>query len=170
MIDLPLRIYISCSWKGDLDNERQTAEKLIKVDLLMSPVYPRLASPDDITSDYCRRLADCDIAIVLLGSKYSENVEKEFRFALTNDIPTLVFQKECEREEKLQEKIENLYRNVTVKSFMNIDQLEKEIKEAIIDCLGTIFRDKREIERAIKPLLRYAIRYRPKPSEHEYRI
>ena len=35
MIVSPLRVYISSSWSGDLEDERTAAEDLIKSDLLL---------------------------------------------------------------------------------------------------------------------------------------
>jgi len=80
----------------------------------------------DIVSDYLMRLSDCDIVIVLLGSIYSEHVEKEFIYALNvYEIPTLVFQKECEREKRLQDKIESVYRYTSITLFKNKSELKK---------------------------------------------
>ena len=90
---------------------------MVRKDLLMHPVYGR-SSELDIVSDYLMRLSDCDIVIVLLGSIYSEHVEKEFIYALNvYEIPTLVFQKECEREKRLQDKIESVYRYTSITLF-----------------------------------------------------
>jgi len=170
VITFPLRIYISSSWKGDLDDEKGATESLIEKELLMSPVYPSVASPLDITSDYYDRLRVCDIVIVLLGSKYSENVEKEFGFALNNNIPTLGFKKECEHEEALQKKIETLYHIVSLRAFRTVEELKKEVKTSIIDLLGKTFQSNRKIVDAITPLIGSEIKtYHPKPSEREYK-
>jgi len=134
-IDFPLRIYISCSWKGDLDDERAVVEDLVRKDLLMHPVYGR-SSELDIVSDYLMRLSDCDIAIVLLGSKYSKHVEKEFIYALNvYEIPTLVFKKNCEREKRLQDKIDSIYHYTSITPFKNKSELKKVVKKELSSLL-----------------------------------
>ena len=170
MIDFPLRVYISSSWNGDLKAEIEAVKNLIEKELLMHPVYPSLASPLDITSDYFTRLKDCDIIVVLLGSKYSDHVENEFKFALDKEIPAIVFQKECECEEELQKKIETLYRLVTIKPFKTTADLKNDVKASIIDLLGKALRARRKIEKAIKPLIGSEIRtIWPKPTDSEYK-
>lgn len=169
MIDFQLRVYISSSWKGDLDDERETVESMVREDLLMHPVYSR-GSDLDITTDYFARLNVCDLVVVLLGSIYSVHVENEFSFALNNEIPTLVFAKDCEREKELGDKIESLYRLLPVIPFKDVFALKKEVKERIIELLGRKFQEHRKIEKAIKPLIGDAIRItHPKPPESEYK-
>lgn len=169
MINFPINVYISCSWKGDLDAEKGAVEELVK-DLLMKPVYPQVSSPLDVISNYFSRLKYCDIAVFLLGSQYSVDVENEFRFALHNDIPALVFRKKCESEKKLQDTIEDLYHFVTITPFKTIAELKKKIKASIIDILGTEFRAHSEVEKVIKKLISDGfIKYRPKPTESEYK-
>jgi hypothetical protein len=169
MIDFPLRFYLSSSWKGDLEAEKEIAEEIVK-ELFMQPVFSSVASPEDITSDYFKRLINCDIIIVILGSLYSKHVENEFKCALINEIPVLVFKKECEREEQLQNKIESTYNLVTLKPFRTETELREVIKTSIVDLLATTFRAQRNIEKAIKPLVGNEIRlYYPKPTESEYK-
>lgn len=59
----------------------------------MQPVFPSVASPEDITSDYFKRLTNCDVVITILGTLYSKHVENEFLCALNNEIPVLVLKK-----------------------------------------------------------------------------
>lgn len=169
MIDFPLRVYISSSWKGDLNAERESIERLIKEELLMHPVYSR-GSDLEITSDYFVRLNVCDITVVLLGSKYSWHVENEFRYALDQEISTLVFAKECEREKELEDKIKSLYRVIPTTPFKDVTELRKVVKERIIELLGRKFQEHRKIEKAIKSLIGEAINITPpKSPEGEYK-
>ena len=169
MIDFQLRVYISSSWKGDLDDERETVESMVREDLLMHPVYSR-GSDLEITTDYFARLNLCDLAVVLLGSIYSFHVENEFRFALNNEIPTLVFAKDCEREKELENRIKSLYRLLPVIPFKDVSALKRKVKERIIELLGRKFQEHRKIEKAIKPLIGDAIHIiHPKPLESGYK-
>jgi len=168
-IDFILRAFISCSWKGDLDEERQAVERLIKKDLLMRPVYGR-SSDYDVIGDYLRRLEDCDICIVILGSKYSSHVEEEFRFAINNEIPTFVFVKECERDEKLQSKIKDLYHCTSSATFSDVSELKRKVKARIIEFLGRTLQDYRDFVRRIKPIAEKLTRFPPpKLPEIEYK-
>lgn len=171
-IDFILSVYVSCSWKkGDLDEERQAVENLIKKDLLMHPVYGR-SSEYNVIRDYLRRLEICDICIVILGSRYSPHVEREFRFAVLNEIPTFVFVKECNRDGVLQSKIENLYRSTSSTSFRDVTELRRKVKARIIEFLGRTLQDYREIIRMIKPIAeKYEkhIRTLPKLTDREYK-
>jgi len=169
-IDFPLRIYISCSWKGDLDDERAVVEDLVRKDLLMHPVYGR-SSELDIVSDYLMRLSDCDIAIVLLGSKYSKHVEKEFIYALNvYEIPTLVFKKNCEREKRLQDKIDSIYHYTSITPFKNKSEFKKVVKERIIELVGRRYKMQLQIEKTIKQMIgsQIMVNY-PKVPETEYK-
>lgn len=169
MIDFQLKVYLSCSWKKDLDNEKEAVEKLLEEDLLMRPVYGR-GSESDVITDYTSRLDICDITIVLLGSEYSEHVEREFKHSLKNKIPTLVFGKECDRDKKLQKKIESLYRCVSITPFKEVSKLKKKMKEKVIELLSKHFQYHRNIERAIYPIIGREIRcYYPTPPESEYK-
>lgn len=59
---------------------------------------------------------------------------------------------------------------MTLKPFKTKNELKKAIKASIIDLLGTTFRSRRNIEKAIKPLIGSDIRlYYPKPPESEYK-
>jgi len=161
-IDFILRVYVSCSWKkGDLDEERQAVENLIKRDLLMHPVYGR-SSEYGVIRDYLRRLEICDICIVILGPRYSPHVENEFKFALNNKIPTFVFVKDCKRDEKLQSAIENVYRSTSSASFKDVTELKRKVKVRIIEFLGRTLQDYREIVQTIKPV---AEKYEKNTSE-----
>lgn len=169
MIDFELKVYLSCSWKKDLDTEKEAVEKLFKDDLLMHPVYGQ-GSESDVTMDYFSRLNLCDITVVLLGSKYSKHVENEFRYSLNNKIPTLVFAKECERDKELQEKIKSLYLLLSITYFKEVSELKEKVKEKVIELLSKHFQYHRNIEKAIYPLIGCEIRYYyPKPSESEYK-
>lgn len=169
MIDFQIRVYISSSWKGDLDTEREAVETLIKEDLLMHPVYSR-GSDLGIIQDYYTRLNVCDLLVVLIGSKFSSHVENEFKFALNNDIPTLVFAKKCNREKKLEDKINSLYRLLPITPFNDVSDLRKVMKERIIELLGRKLQEHRKIEKAIKSLIGDAIHItHPKPPEVEYK-
>lgn len=152
-----------------MDTEKEAVEKLLKDDLLMHPVYGR-GSELDIISDYSSRLNICDITIVLLGSEYSEHVEREFKYSLKNKIPTLVFAKECDRDKELQEKIEKLYSTISITHFKEVSELKKKVKEKVIELLSKHFQYHRDIERAIHPLIGREIRrYYSTPSESEYK-
>lgn len=169
MIDFQLKVFISCSWSGDLDAEKEAVETLIREDLLMHPVYGR-GSELDVTSDYFNRLNVCDITVLLLGSKYNVHVENEFKHSLNNKIPTFVFAKECEREEKLQDKITLLYRVVSITPFKDVPELRRKVKERVIELLGKKLQAHRDIEKAINLLIGSAININyPKPSESEYK-
>lgn len=138
-MSLPLRVYISYSWKGDLNEERDMVKELVERDLLMYPVVPSGASPTDVTINYLNLVRDSDILVVLLGALYSSHVENEFKFALENDILTLVFIKDCEHEEELKRKIELLYYRVTCKPFKTLDDLKKWLRKRLSKSLQEDF-------------------------------
>jgi nucleoside 2-deoxyribosyltransferase len=154
MIVSSIRVYISTSWKGDLEDERKAVEDLIKSDLLMFPIYPRHASSRDVSSDYFKIMNSCDLVIVILGSCYSEHVNNEINYAFSNNIPVLCFTKDCEREEKLDEEISKLKdKRIITTPFKVVGDLEKEVKEAIINLLSEKFKDYIEIEKSILRLI-----------------
>ena len=171
MIISPVRVYISASWKGDLDDELRSVEDLIKSDLLMTPIYPAGASIRDVSSDYFKKLNDCNLVVVILGSCYSEHVNNEINYALSNNIPVLCFTKDCEREEKLDEEISKLKdKRIITTPFKVVGDLEKEVKEAIINLLSEKFKDYIEIEKSILRLIydgRIEI-IKPRPLQSEY--
>jgi hypothetical protein len=152
-----------------LDEERQAVENLIKKDLLMHPVYGR-SSEYGVVTDYLRRLEICDIVVVILGSRYSEHVETEFKFAINNEIPTFVFEKDCERDKVLQSKIGDLYRSTSTASFSDVTELKRKVKARIIEFLGRTLQDYRDIIRKIKPIAGKLSRASlPKLTEIEYK-
>jgi hypothetical protein len=171
MIVSPLRVYISASWKGDLDNEIKAVEKLIKLDLLMFPVYPREASIRDVPSDYFKKMNECDFVVVILGSMYSKHVNNEMNYAFINKIPVLCFIKDCEKDKELDKEICKLKDNrIITRPFKTIEDLKKEVKEGVINLLSEKFKDYIEIEKTILRLIsdgRIEI-IKPKPLRSEY--
>ena len=171
MIVSPIRVYISTSWKGDLEDERKAVGELIESDLLMVPSYPQHASSRDVSSNYFKIMNTCDLVVVILGSRYSKNVNNEINHAFSNNIPVLCFTKGCEREEKLEEVLNKLKdKRITTTSFKVVGDLEKEVKEAIINLLSEKFKDYIEIEKSILRLIsdgRIEI-IKPRPLQSEY--
>lgn len=171
MIVSPLRVYISLSWKGDLDNERESVEELIKSELLMIPIYPQEASIRDVPSDYFKKMNECDFVVAIIGSMYSKHVSNEINYGFTNKIPVLCFIKDCEKDRELEEEISKLKDNrIITRPFKIIEDLKKEVKEAIINLLSEKFKDYIEIEKAILRLIsdgRIEI-IKPKPLRSEY--
>jgi nucleoside 2-deoxyribosyltransferase len=171
MIVSPLRIYVGASWKGDLENEKNEFEELIKSDLLMAPIYPREASTKDVTTDYFKKMNECDLVVVILGSMYSSHVNNEINYAFRNDIPVLCFVKDCDKDKELSEEIINLQtKRIVTMQFKTIEELKKEAKEAIINLLSEKFKDHKEIEKSILKLIsdgRIEI-IKPKPLQSEY--
>ena len=172
MIPSPLRVYISTSWKGDLERERKTVEKLIELDLLMTPIYPREASVHDVSSDYFKIINKCDLVIVVLGSLYSRHVNNEINHAFRRKMPVLCFEKECKKEKKLEEEISRLKNNrIVIMRYKTIEELEKEVKEAIINLLCEKFKDHIKIEKLILRLIsdgNIEI-VKPTPLDYNYR-
>ena len=171
MIISPLRVYLSSSWQGDLDDERKAVEKLIESDLLMVPIYPRQASIRDVPSDYFKKMNECDFVVVILGSRYSKHVDNEINYAFNNKMPVLCFIKECKRQKNLKEEISKLKDNrIISRPFKTIEDLIKEVKEAVINLLSEKFKDYIEIEKAILRLIsdgRIEI-IKPKPIRSEF--
>jgi nucleoside 2-deoxyribosyltransferase len=172
MIVSPLRIYVSSSWKGDLEEERKGVEELIKSDLLMIPVYPQEAAIRDVSSNYFKKVNECDLVIVILGALYSEHVDNEINYAFSNGIPVLCFIKEGEKQEqKLTEIISKLKnQRIIPKLFGTTEDLRQEVKEAVINLLSEKFKDCVQIEKAIVRLIndgRIEI-LKPKPLRSEY--
>ena len=171
MIVSPLRVYISASWKGDLERERKSIEELIQRDLLMFPVYPQEASVGPVPSDYFKKMNECDFVVAILGSRYSKHVNNEINYSLQNEIPVLCFVKDCKKEKRLQEVISKLEDNrITTRSFRTIEDLKKEMKGAIISLLSEKFKDYVEIERSILRLItdgRIGL-IKPKPFKSQY--
>ena len=171
MIVSPLRVYLSVSWKGDLERERKSIEELIQRDLLMFPVYPKEASIRAVPSNYFKKVSECDFVVAILGSRYSKHVSNEINYSFQNKIPVLCFVKDCKKEKKLQEVISKLEENrITTKPFGTIEDLKKEVKEAIISFLSEKFKDYVEIARSILRLIadgRIEI-IKPKPFESQY--
>lgn len=124
MIVSPLRVYISSSWSGDLEDERSAAEDLIKSDLLMFPVYPKHAATRDVPSDYFKIMGECDLVVVILGERYSEHVFNEINYAFRNNMPVLCFKKDCERDGELDEEVGLIETNrVITTKFRTVDDL-----------------------------------------------
>ena len=171
MIVSPIRVYISASWKGDLEDERKAVEELIESDLLMVPIYPQHASSRDVSSDYFKIMNSCDLVVVILGSLYSKDVNNEIEYAFKNKMPVLCFTKDCEKEEELDEEISKLKdRRIITMSFKAIEDLKKEVKEAVITLLSDKFKDYIEIEKSILGLIndgRIEI-IKPRPLKSEY--
>jgi len=171
MIVSPLRVYISASWKGDLEKEIITVEELIKLDLYMIPVYPREASIRDVPSDYFKKINECDFLVVILGFLYSKHVSNEINHAFHRKIPVLCFTKDCRKEEELKNEINELQNNrIVTRPFKTIEDLKKELKEAIMNLLSEKFKDCCEIEKSILGLIsdgRIEI-IKPKPLHGEY--
>jgi len=146
---VPLRVFLSHSDKGDLEDEGKTATKAVK-DLYLHPVHPKGASPDDVVTDYLMTLENCDIVVVILGEKDSPNVQNEFNFAIKNGIDCLMFIKDCEKDEELDKKIEKLYSvDVTYCRFDNLGEFEIEIKKSIINLLSRRFKSGKKMENAV---------------------
>lgn len=148
-----LRVFLSHSDKGDLEKESKRVTKAIK-DLYLDPLHPKGASPDDVETDYLLILRSCDIIVVILGKKYSLNVEKEFNFAIDSNIDCLLFIKDCKRDKELDKKIKELYSGpVTYDSFNNLKELEKKIKKSIISLLSRRFKSGKKVEITINKLI-----------------
>ena len=145
-----LKIFVSSSQKGDLNNEREVAIKLIKK-LSFIPVYFESAESTPFSPDttYFRKIQSSDIVIVLLGELYTPHVENEFRYAVSERIDTLVFIKKCKREEELREKIKSLYFKVTYGEFTDTQELERKLKKSIICLVSQRFRSHKNIEKMI---------------------
>jgi hypothetical protein len=153
MIDSPIKIFISCSWQGDLKKEKVLAEKTIK-SLSMKPVSPTRPSSMNVKTAYCALLSECDLVVVILGKLYRDDVETEFRFAFNHNIPTLVFQKKCKCERKLQRWVnKTLYAIVTPLPFKNPRGLKIALKEGIIGEIGTFYHTRRKIGEVLPPEL-----------------
>ena len=149
----PLRVFVSHSEKGDLDEESKRAVKTIK-EICLIPVHPKGASPHDVETDYKNILHDCSIIVVILGRKYSLNVEKEFNYARKNKIDCLLFIKNCRKEKRLKEKIEELYsRFVTYDHFNDLEELETKVKKSIMKLLSERFRSGKRTENVVRKFI-----------------
>jgi nucleoside 2-deoxyribosyltransferase len=171
MIVSQLRVYISSSWKGDVEEERKGVEELIKSEILMIPIYPQGASVRDIPSNYFKKINECDIVVVILGKLYSEHVDNEINYAFNHRIPVLCFIKDCEKEQKIEEVIGKVKdQRIITTSFKTIEDLKTGVKEAIINLICEKFRDFIQIEKSILRLIsdgRIEI-IKPKPFRSEY--
>lgn len=164
-----LKIYVSASWKGDLDEEINTARDLINNDLLMEAVFPEGPSERQVTDEYLKLINDCDILLVILGKFYSSHVENEINHAFKNDIPVLCFVKKCDKENKLVDLISKIRISVVSEDF-DVTNLNKEIKKAIMKILTNKFKDHAEIQKQILALIssgRIQV-IKPSPSRKDY--
>lgn len=172
MIVSPLRVYLSVSWKGDVNKERRGAEAVIRSDLLMEAVYPHQASVRDVTSDYFKLINECQILVAILGSEYSEHVSNEVNYAFAKKIPVLCFVKYCRKDDRVKEEIRKLQnQRIVTKEFRTVASLRRSIKEAVINLISQKYKDCLAIETSILELVndgRIEI-LRPPPFEREYR-
>ncbi len=167
---IALNVFVSASWKGDLEDERKMVEDLIKSDLLMNPIYPREASTRDVPSECFKELNECDLVIAILGSRYSKHVHNEINHAFNSKKSVLCFKKDCERDEELEKVINDLENRIVMKSFKTTEELKKVVKETIINLLFEKFRDYKEIEKSIIRLIndgRIEL-ISPQPFQSEY--
>jgi hypothetical protein len=154
MITHPLKIYISSSWQGDLNEENQIIGPFIESELLFFPAMPRSAAPRDVTSNYFKIILECDFVIAILGSRYSSDVENEVRFANEHNLPTLCFIKDGNKEGELEALIIKIRETAVTKGFNNIDDLKNKVKEGVLTYLAETFRDHKTTEKAMIDLVK----------------
>jgi len=151
----PLKIFISSSWKGDLDYENKAAAKGIK-DLNLIPITGDGVSNFPPITHCKRKVKEGDILIVILGKKFRSLVQNECNKALQNEIPILGFIKKYKREEDEREVGERLInfhgylkKHITFNNFFEPEDLKKRIIYALIEIISKNFRNFQEIYKKI---------------------
>lgn len=135
----PLKIFISSSWQGELnDDNKAVAEEIISLDL--EPITGNGISDFPPILHCHKKVNEGNILIVILGKELRPLVRKECHFALQNYIPILGFIKEVDKDKDLTNYIKYLRRYITYDTFSSIKQLRKKIKFTLIEKISESFR------------------------------
>lgn len=143
----PLKIFISSSWKGDLNQDFDEIVQLIK-SMKFQPTTGDMGSESSTKIHSVLRVKNSDILILVLGKLFSETVQAEYYEALENNIPVLAFIKEnSERDKELTKFILNLKENLTYSEFSELKDLRKSVRYDLINLISEKFRHYQSIHR-----------------------
>jgi hypothetical protein len=142
-----LAIFVS-SKQIELDDERQTAKSVIE-DFGFEPIMSevRAAGPIPAREVCLKEVENCDIYIGIFYREYSEITEAEYRKAIDNRIPCLIFIKKLREKERrdaalkeLLEKIHNPIGGQWTNDFEHVEDLREKIRTSLLRLLIIRFR------------------------------
>jgi hypothetical protein len=89
------------------------------------------ASTDNLDESYLSQVRECDIFILLIAENISDPVENEYRTAVEQGKPMLVFLKDVERSGPAQAFVKQI--DVKWDKFGDTQELRQEVREAVVD-------------------------------------
>ena len=140
----PLKIFISSSWQGELDDVNRIAIETI-YSLGLQPITGDGVSNFSPILHCSRKVKEGDILIVFLGKELRPIVRRECDTALQNNIPILGFIQKVEKDPVLTKYINFLSKYITYHEFSDVEQLRDNIKYALIENISENFRKYRII-------------------------
>jgi hypothetical protein len=89
------------------------------------------ASADNLDESYLSEVRECDIFILLVAENISAPVRNEYRTAVEQDKPRLVFLKDVERSSPAQAFVKQI--DVKWDKFSDVKELRQKVREAVVD-------------------------------------
>jgi len=121
----------------ELSDHRRVARGAIKRMNFDPVVFESFgARPESPEASYLSELGSSDIYVGIFGHKYSESVEKEYRYAASLKKDVLIFIREDgSPDPKLLELISEFQRNHTYAKYKTLDELGPLVTKSILDLL-----------------------------------
>jgi hypothetical protein len=144
-----IKVFVSSSL-SELESEREIAQRVL-LQLKLEPVmFETLPSMDkNLENAYLDSIKDSNLFILILWKDLTEAVEKEYRIAVENHLPILLFVKTPTHRETRTPRLTNLIDASSKlngaqslpfrKNFRSLAELENEIKEGIMQLLSDRF-------------------------------
>jgi len=131
-----LLLFVS-SLIGELLHEREAVETVVRGILPTRPwVFEHTpASAEPRAESYLRKVRECDIFILLVGSDISNPVKEEYQTAVNHDKPCLVFLKDVERSAEAEAFINEINVKVKWAKFSTTDELQQQVQQAVVNQL-----------------------------------
>ena len=147
-----LKVFIS-SKEDELENERLVVKRVIE-SLLLNPISSeeRSATFRSITETNEKEVRSSHIYIGLFKQKYSPPTINEYRIARSNMVKPFIFKKYVKESQPLDEKlkeflneIEEPNEGIVTEYFIDIFDLEKKVKKAIMEFLSVHYLTTNEV-------------------------
>lgn len=140
-----ISVFISSDMR-ELEYDRQIAEQALK-DMNLNPilfeVFPAMSYSPNVS---CREeVRDCDIFLMLLWKSFTSNVEEEYIEAVKHNKPILILVKSLLKDEKHEQKLEKLLKELSsdsqkhphqsprliYKTYRKVQELRTEVLESV---------------------------------------
>jgi len=132
-----LKVFIS-SAMDELEAERDIAIETI-TNLGMGPkTFEDHAGVEDPFTESLKLVQDSDIVIVMLWKRYSKVVEEEYKYAISQNKPVLVIEKELNVKEEREEAIANLLNQIKNRHTYKKFRKPRELRETLIKVLQQV--------------------------------